>query len=176
MRAYRDQEKTACGNMQLQEVLESGIEVATNTVVQRRLGRAIHRRRAEESRIPSEEEDKDEVEEEEQLTVETEGTEEEAAEILELALEMEVKEEGEGEEGDDGTIRALGAIEFLTPEADLSVTTLVDACNGFNELSRLATLWTVQHRWLEEKRFTLNRYRHWAQLHSASRGSHPLQS
>ena len=145
-------------------------------MVQRRLGRAIHRRRAEESRRPGEEDDKDEVEGEEQLTVETEGTEEGAAEILELALEMEVKEEVEGEEGNDETIRALGAIDFLTPEAELIVTTLVDACNGSNELSRLAMLWTVQHRWPEGERFTLSCYRHWAQLHSASRGSRPLQS
>ena len=40
--------------------------------------------------------------------METEGTEEEAGEILVAALEMEVEEEGE--EGGDETLRALEAI------------------------------------------------------------------
>ena len=54
-------------------------------------------------------------------------------------LEMQVEEDrvNEGEEGGDGTERELGALEFLTQDADPSGTTLVDACNGFNELSRL---------------------------------------
>ena len=46
----------------------------------------------------------------ERLTVDTEVTEEEAEEQLVSALEMEVEEEGEGERGGEGTIRALGAI------------------------------------------------------------------
>ena len=50
----------------------------------------------EEARIPYEEEDEDEVAREEMLMVETEGTEEEAAEILEEALGMEDAEEDEG--------------------------------------------------------------------------------
>ena len=37
MRAAGDQAKTACGNLQLCAGLESGIEVATNAVGQRRL-------------------------------------------------------------------------------------------------------------------------------------------
>ena len=41
------------------------------------------------------------------MTVETEGIEEEAVEILVASLAMEVKEEGEGEEGSDGTLMAL---------------------------------------------------------------------
>ena len=41
------------------------------------------------------------------MTVETEGIEEEAVEILVASLTMEVKEEGEGEEGSDGTLMAL---------------------------------------------------------------------
>ena len=56
--------------------------------------------------------------------------------------EMKVKEDG-GSEGEDegGEIqRALEALEFLIQEAEPSGTTLVDACNGFNELSRLAML------------------------------------
>ena len=46
--------------------------------------------------------------------METEGTEEEVAEILEEALWMEVEEEAEEKEVGYGNIRALGAIEFLT--------------------------------------------------------------
>ena len=53
---------------------------------------------------------------EECLTVETEVTEEEVAEILEEVLGMEVEEEGKGEEGGDGNLKALVAIEFLTQE------------------------------------------------------------
>ena len=77
------------------------------------------------------------------------GTKEEAAEGLTEALGMEVeKDEGsKGEEGGGGTQRALEALEFLTQEAELSGTTLVDARNGFKELSCLAMLWTVRHRW-----------------------------
>ena len=61
-------------------------------------------------------------------------------------MEMEVEEIGEGEEGGDGTRRALGTLEFLTQEADPSWTMLVDSCNGLNDMSRLAMLWTVQYR------------------------------
>ena len=46
----------------------------------------------------------------------------------------------EGEEEGGGTQRSLEALEYLTQEAEPSVTTLVDACNGFNELSRLEML------------------------------------
>ena len=44
----------------------------------------------------------------------------------------------EGEEEGGGTQHALVALEFLTQEAEPSITMLVDARNGFNELSRLA--------------------------------------
>ena len=86
------------------------------------------------------------------LSIETARTEEEAAEGLEAALEtqeMEVEGDGgsEGKEGGGGTQRALESLEFLTHDAEPSGTTLVDSRNGFNELSRLAMLWTVRHRW-----------------------------
>ena len=82
------------------------------------------------------------------LNIETATTEGEAAEGLAVDLDMEVDEErdSKGEEVGGGTQRALEALEFLTQEADPSGTTLVDACNGFNKLNRLAVPWTVQHR------------------------------
>ena len=46
----------------------------------------------------------------------------------------------EDKEGGDGTLRAMGALEFLTQDAELSETTLADSCNGFNKLSRLVML------------------------------------
>jgi len=43
-------------------------------------------------------------------------------------------------------------------------TLLVDARNGFNELSQKVGLWTVRHRWPSSSRFAFNCYRHAAQL------------
>ena len=87
----------------------------------------------------------------ENLSIETAGTEEEAAERLEAALGMEINKDGEGEcEGEkwgEGTQRTLGDLYLLTQDADPSGKMLVDDCNGFNKLSRLAMLWTVWHRW-----------------------------
>ena len=37
---------------------------------------------------------------------------------------------------------------------------LVDACNGFNKLIRLAILCMVRHRWPERARFAFKCYRH----------------
>ena len=129
-------------------------------------------------RVEEEDEEATKAEEEEggevlagldNLTIETAGTEEEAAEVLEATLEtqeMEVEGDGgsEGEEGGGGTQRALEALELLTQDADPSGTTLVDSRNGFNELSRLEMLWTVRHRWPAGARFAFNCYKHWAQL------------
>ena len=77
-----------------------------------------------------EEEEAEESEEEEEesrgvlvgtkkLTIETAGTEEETADGLDVALGMEVKKDrdSEGEEGGEGTQRALVALEFLTQNA-----------------------------------------------------------
>ena len=105
---------------------------------------------------PGKDEDENETAIEERLTVEIERTEEDSAEILGEVLGMEVKEEGQGEEWGDWSLRSLEAIEFLTQDAEPSGTTLVDACNGFNELSHLVILWTVQHRWQEGARFAFN--------------------
>ena len=75
------------------------------------------------------------------LRIETAGTQEEAV------LEMEVGDTIKGEEGGGGTLREMGALEFLTQDTEPSGTTLVDALNWSNKLSRLAILWTVRHRW-----------------------------
>ena len=100
------------------------------------------------------------------LSIETAGTEEEAAERLEAALGMEINKDGEGEcEGEkwgEATQRTLGDLYLLTQDAYPSGKTLAYARNGFNKLSRLAMLWTVWHRWPEGTRFPFNFYRHWA--------------
>jgi hypothetical protein len=41
----------------------------------------------------------------------------------------------------------LGTLPRVLVEADLEVAMLVDARNGFNELGRMAALWTVPHLW-----------------------------
>ena len=51
--------------------------------------------------------------------------------------------------------------------------TLVDARNGFNELSRYAMLWTARHRWPKGWRFAFNCYRHYARCLVLKPGSEP---
>ena len=63
-----------------------------------------------------------------------------------------------------GTLLVLEATGILTQDAEPGGTTLVDACNGFNNLSRLTILWTLYHHWPAGARFAINCYRHWAQL------------
>ena len=110
------------------------------------------------------------------LTIKTAGTQEEAEEGMAAALGMEVEADRgrEGEEGGGGTQRALEALDFLTQKAEPSRTTLVDACNGFNELSRLTMLWTVRNRWPAGARFAFNYYKHWAQLLLRQPGELPV--
>ena len=153
------QAKTVCGNLHLCAGLEAGSERATHTVGQRR----IERVRAIWSEEIAEGVAYDEEEESggmaaclNNLTINTVGTEEEAAEQLEAVLDMEMEEFGEGEEGGDGIQGALGALDLLTQDADPSGTTLVDARNVFYELSRLAMMWTVRHRWPAGARFVFN--------------------
>ena len=78
------------------------------------------------------------------LIKETAWTEEEVAEGLMAEPWMGIEEleeiNSEKEEEDEGTQRALGALEFLTQDAEPSGTTIVDACNGFNKMSRLTML------------------------------------
>ena len=91
---------------------------------------------------------------------------------------MEIKEdvevEVEGEEGGDGTERALVTPEFRTQETEPSGEILVDARNSFNKLSRLSMMWNLQHRWPAGARFVFNCYRHWAQLLLCQPGEAPV--
>ena len=93
-----------------------------------------------------------------------------------MALGMEVEGDmgSEGEEGGGGTQRALEALEFFTQDAEPSGTTLVDALNGFNELSRLAMIWTVRHHWPAGARFAFNCYKQWAKLLLRQPGKPPV--
>ena len=65
-------------------------------------------------------------------------------------------------------------LSFSLRKNEPSGTTLVDACNGFNELSRLEMLWTVRHSWTARARFVFNCYRHWAQLLLRHPGAPPI--
>ena len=112
------------------------------------------------------------------LNIVTAGKEEEASECFEAALGIDIEEEGEvdgeGEEGGDGTQRVLGALEFLTQEAETSGTILVDVRNGLNELIQSAMMWTVQHRYPAGTSFAFNCYRNWAQLLLRQLGEPPV--
>ena len=113
MRADGDHAKTMCGNLQLCAGLEAGIEGATHVVGHWILARVRSRREE------TEEEEVAEAEKEEggggiaaclhHFNIETGATEEEAAEGLAEALEVEVKEVGsiEVEEEGGGTQRTL---------------------------------------------------------------------
>ena len=89
-------------------------------------------------------------------------------------MEMDMEEEVEGEEGGDGTLRELYAIEFLTQGSEPSRTTLVDARNRFNELSLLVMMWTVRHHCLAGEILAFNCYRHWVQLLLHQSGEPPV--
>ena len=90
-------------------------------------------------------------------------------------MEVEEDEESEGEDEGGGTQLALETLEFLTQEAEPIGTMLVDARNGFNELSRLTILWTVRHRWPAGAGFVFSCYRHWAQLLLCHPGEFPVK-
>ena len=80
------------------------------------------------------------------------------------------RRKGEGEEG----VLVLEATGILTHDVEPGGITLVDAHNGFDELIRLAMLWTVRHCCPEGGRFALNCYRHWVQLLLRRPGDAPL--
>ena len=61
-------------------------------------------------------------------------------------------------------LRSLEATGLLTQDTEPGGTTLVDACNGFNDLSHLEMLWMARHCWPAGVVFAFNFYRHWAQI------------
>ena len=78
-----------------------------------------------------------------------------------MTEDEDVEAKGEGLRGDMLVLEATG---LLTQEMDLGGTTLIDACNGFNELRRLAVLLMVHHLLPVGTRFWFDCYRHWSQL------------
>ena len=72
--------------------------------------------------------------------------------------------EKKGEEGGEDALWVSTAAGWITQEDLPRVTTLVDACNGFNKMSCLAMVWTVRHHWPLGVRFAFNHYKHCAQL------------
>ena len=63
-----------------------------------------------------------------------------------------------------GGIGGNSSVEARVVDDDPEVMLLVDARNGFNELNRVAAMWTIRHRWPEGARFAFNCYRHSATL------------
>ncbi len=126
--------KTACGSTQLCAGLEAGIEGAMHAVKSRS--------RERDTMEFGEWEVNDKIWEE----LAEEG---EAQETLPERRARERADERAEETGDP---------------ADEDILLLVDAANGFNNLSRLGMLWTVRHRTPKLSRFAFNCYRHEARL------------
>ena len=69
---------------------------------------------------------------------------------------------------------ALEATGILTQDSDPGSTTLIDACNGFNNLIRLTMLWMVHQHSPVGARFEFNCYMHWEQLFLRQTGGAPV--
>ena len=69
---------------------------------------------------------------------------------------------------------ALEAPWILNQDAEPCGTTLIDAHNGFNKLSRLEMLQTLRHHWPAGTRFAFNCYKHWAQILLHQPGDAPV--
>ena len=93
----------------------------------------------------------------------------------EAEVDQYVAEAVEGGLGGGGVLAlALEVTGLLTHYAEPGSITLVDAQNGFNDLSRLMILWMVHHRFLEGARDAFNCYRHWAYLLLCLTGDVPV--
>ena len=111
MRAAGYQAKTTCGNLQMCVGLKASIEGETQTMGQRRLQRMRRKMSEEEAGSTEGEEGSENVEVIlNSSTIETGGTEEEATEGLEDALEMEVDGYGEYEGVGEGKEEGGGNI------------------------------------------------------------------
>jgi hypothetical protein len=82
--------------------------------------------------------------------------------------------EDEREDGEDPpwTAEAEGDLRGEWEDGPEGLT-LVDARNGFNELSRYAMLWTARHRWPKGARFSFNCYKHYARCLVRNPGCEP---
>ena len=143
------QGKLACGSEQLCAGLEAGIEGAIHAVRQRR-----------EAKLDA------------ALGVATEGGGE--VEDGEVVGPSGGSLAGESVEDEEAVIDEAMAAAAQTEQNPFAVMmnrmseqvetgeglTLVDARNGFNELSRLAMLWNIRHLWPKGSRFAFNCYRH----------------
>ena len=70
----------------------------------------------------------------------------------------------EKKEKEEGSLTALGATGLLTQDIDMSITTLVESLNGFNELIQLKNLLIVCHIWVAGAIFLFNYYKHYVQI------------
>ena len=77
----------------------------------------------------------------------------------------EINDEDRGEDKEEGGSRDITAATAME-----EMLLLVDAANGFNNLSRYSMLWTVRHRCPRLSRLTFNCYRHQVRLVSRQLG------
>jgi hypothetical protein len=145
--------KTSCGSTQLCAGLEAGIEGAMHAVKSRsdeletmkfgewEVDDTIWLKTAEEGEV------------QDSLPV-RQAREARAAMHATILATQTVVEEMEGDDREDD----------LEGASDEDILLLVDAANGFNNLSRLGMLWTLKHRCPKLARFAFNCYRHEARL------------
>eukprot|EP00957_Ditylum_brightwellii_P039771 3011063-Ditylum_brightwellii.AAC.1 len=155
IRACGDEAKVACGNVQLCTGLKAGIEGAVHAV--RLRWEALQAAMREGARSATEDPQQTES-----------GTHEEGGHTDDVMAteELTLDDSADRLEEVDASTLVLGE--------GLGGTTLVDARNGFNELSRMAMLWSVCHRWPSGTRFLFNCYRHWALLVIKRPGEEPI--
>ena len=146
LKAIGSQATAACGNFNLCAGLQAGIEGAVHAV------RGVF---ADPSLIPAPPPDPPEAEDPLTQASETPPAAPPPVPLADMTLEEAF---------------ATIADDLGMSSAEASAVLLVDATNGFNELSRKAMLWTVRHRWANGARFSFNCYRHSAQLLLRRRG------
>jgi hypothetical protein len=146
LKAIGSQATAACGNFNLCAGLQAGIEGAVHAV------RGVF---ADPSLIPAPTPDPPEAEDPLTQASETPPAAPPPVPLADMTLEEAF---------------ATIADDLGMSSAEASAVLLVDATNGFNELSRKAMLWTVRHRWANGARFSFNCYRHSAQLLLRRRG------
>eukprot|EP00957_Ditylum_brightwellii_P103516 7887003-Ditylum_brightwellii.AAC.1 len=149
--------KIACSNLQLCAGTEAGIEGAVHVVQQRRERRRAKAQREKEAATAQQAPEEGGVEEEEESCTAEEGTAKDSP-LGKSMLTLDehgpgdpMEDKGDQEAAEQEAEAAEGATLILGDRP--SGTMLVDARNGFNKLSCMAMLWTVQHRWPKGARF-----------------------